>query len=175
MFAKQTIGKLLVGAGVVFVLSCGLSNQATATDTTSNLAVSSQVQSGCTVTATGLSFSVYDPLSVIPLNATATVVVSCTQGTGFTVALDKGTSPEASVDAREMTGGTSGDVMSYDIFRDAARTEPWGDGTAGTFTVAGTGAGLGTGINLIAYGDVPALQNISADTYTDTVLVTVTF
>lgn len=175
MFTKQTIGRLLLGAGVVFALSCGLSGEAAA-QANANLQVSSTVQSGCTVTTTPLSFGAYDSTDPSPLDATAQIVVACTQGTGFTVALDKGQSPEASFAAREMTGGTSGDVMTYAIFTDAARSLVWGDGiAAGTQTMGGSGTGLGTGISITAYGRVPALQNIAADSYSDTVQVTVTF
>ena len=57
-------------------------------------------------------------------------------------------------------------------YRDLARTLPWGS-TIGTNTVAGTGTGSAQAYT--AYGHVPAQATPSAQTYTDTIVVTVTY
>jgi spore coat protein U-like protein len=69
-----------------------------------------------------------------------------------------------------MTGG--GETIDYQMFKDAAYTENWGD-TVSTDTVSGTG--IGTEQSFTVYGRVPAQTTPATGTYTDTVTVTVTF
>lgn len=133
--------------------------------------------SGCTVAANPLSFGA---TSGAPVDAQTTVGVTCTGGLSYFVSLDGGTSgfriPSDPRMFNVLTTGGSAAVLPYELYQDAARSIPWGDGgvshTGGTvnsvgtdaeqtFTVYGRSGGFGSGL--------------AAGTYTDTVGVYVTF
>ncbi len=61
--------------------------------------------------------------------------------------------------------------MSYNLYRNAARSEIWGDGTNGSFIQSGSGAGAN--VPWPIYGRLPGSQNVSVGTYTDNITVTV--
>jgi spore coat protein U-like protein len=61
--------------------------------------------------------------------------------------------------------------LDYNLYRDSARTEIWGDGTGSTFIRGGVGTGVPAQFNL--YGRIPGRQNVKADIYNDSVIVTV--
>jgi spore coat protein U-like protein len=62
--------------------------------------------------------------------------------------------------------------ITYGLYRDSARAQPWGD-SAGTNTAAGTGSGLAQTVTV--YGRVPAQTTPSPGTYSDTVVVTISY
>jgi spore coat protein U-like protein len=62
--------------------------------------------------------------------------------------------------------------ITYELYRNSARTQRWGN-TLNTDTVTGTGNGNIQ--NLSVYGRVPAQTTPNAGTYTDVVVVTVTY
>jgi spore coat protein U-like protein len=61
--------------------------------------------------------------------------------------------------------------LDYNLYRDSARTEVWGDGTGSTAIHAGVGTGIPVQFNL--YGRISGRQNVRADIYNDSVIVTV--
>jgi spore coat protein U-like protein len=142
---------------------------ADAATATAQIAVTATVLSVCLITATPLAFGNYTSTQ---LDATATLAVSCTVGTPYTIALDAGTGSEATVAERRMTGSEAGQQLSYSLYSNSARTSVWGT-TTGTDTVAGTGTGLVQ--NLSVYGRVPAGQLAAPGAYTDTVTATLTY
>lgn len=168
----------------------GAAGSASAATTSNTFTVSATVLKTCSVAATNLGFGSYTP-GAGALNATSTVSVNCTKGTGFTVALDKGSTAGGTVAARLMlqTAGTS--TLQYNLCTAAVTAAGacnggtlWGDGTTGTTTQAGTGAGMGAGNvqNLTVFGGLPdnaanqAATVAGASTvYSDTVTVTVTY
>ena len=67
-----------------------------------------------------------------------------------------------------------GALLAYDLFRDAARLLPWGDGT--TLGARLPGVGTGSAQNLTVYGRIPAAQaSAGAGDYGDSVIVTVEY
>ncbi|MDE2149376.1 MAG: spore coat protein U domain-containing protein [Gammaproteobacteria bacterium] len=142
---------------------------------TSQFQVTATVVKNCKVSASDLAFGNYDPLSATALAQTTTVSVTCTKGTAFATALDQGTTTGATFANRLMTDGAAGDTLTYNLFTDAAHTTIWGDGTASTSTVAGTGTGPLLPVTQTVYGQVSAQQNAPANSYSDTIHVTVTF
>ncbi|MBW3566887.1 MAG: spore coat U domain-containing protein [Proteobacteria bacterium] len=134
------------------------------------LSVSATVTDSCSVSADVLAFGVIDPLvnAGEATDATAPVLVSCSNGTSYQVGLDGG---NATTSARAMTSDDG--TLDYSLYRDANRTETWGD-NIGTDTVAGTGTG--TTQTLTVYGRVSAgQQHVPPGAYADTVTVTVTY
>lgn len=123
---------------------------------------------GCTVTTSGLNFGSYDVFSSINDDITATIDVNCPSGTGYSIWLSSGSGSFAS---RALTNGPY--VLGYNLYLDPTRLTIWGDGSSGTGTVSGTGAGANVGTPV--YGRIPAGQNAAVGSYADVITVTVTF
>jgi spore coat protein U-like protein len=131
------------------------------------------VSAECTVSTTSLSFGAYDPVAAnaaTPLDSTGSVKVYCTNGTLATVSLDLGT--HASGATRRMLTGVS-NFLTYEVYRDAARSVVWNT----VNTDSGTSTSKLTPINggFIAYGRIPAAQDVTMGSYSDTLLVTVNY
>lgn len=170
MFKKITTRSLLALTALFTPLS------ANAATITANLSVSAQVGGSCSVGSSGIDFGQYDPVilnSILALPGVGNVDVACTLGTSAVVTLGQGSNAGGgstnAVPVRRMASGAQ--RLGYSLYRDLLRTQVWGN-------TAGTGlAVLGTGLNLPVpvYGSIPAAQNVESGTYTDTVVVTVTF
>jgi spore coat protein U-like protein len=142
---------------------------ATATGT---FTVQAVINSACSVSATALNFGAYNPASGTALTGTSTVSVYCTGGTPYTTALNVG-SGGGTFATRTLSGG--GQTLNFNLYRDASYSQIWGDGTASTFTVAGTGSGILTANTITVYGEVPVSQDKPIGTYTSTITVTVNY
>lgn len=147
---------------------------------TTTFNVTATIAKSCSVTAATLAFGTYDPLLVPDTTATNTVSVTCTTGTTFTVALNKGTTVGGTVAARLMTDGAA-HTLGYGIYI-GATTSPgctgstvWGDGTLSTVTVAGIGAGSATPQVITGHGCMVGGENGPVASYSDVVTATVTF
>lgn len=123
----------------------------------------------CSVSATNLDFGNTGVLNA-NVDTTNSITVLCPAATPYTVAINGGLSGAADPTQRKMVKGS--EQITYGIYRDAARTLPWGD-TVGVNTLASTG----TGANQVftGYGRVPAQSTPSPGTYSDTLVVTVTW
>lgn len=120
----------------------------------------------CSVTPQGVAFGAYDTLSAAATDGAGTINVSCDASTSFTVSLSTGSGSYAQ---RLMTGGAN--QLGYNLYTDASRTTVWGDGLGSTSTVSATGGN----VNLPVYGRIPAQQNVPANSYGDTITVTVSY
>ena len=130
------------------------------------------------VSAGGLAFGNYDPLSPVPNDTSVTVRVACDgHGTAESVMLDIGLGTggnSGSTHGRRM-GHTSGsDSLQYDLFRDPGRSSVWGN-TSGLDTVTrmldvpaqGTAS-----VTFTIYARAPAHQDVRAGSYSDSVQLT---
>lgn len=147
-----------------------LPNAANAGTATDNLAVSATVIASCNVSTSPLAFGNYNPVTATPLDAATSISVTCTNGTTYDVLMNEGGGSGASVGTRKMT--SSGNLLNYSIYRDSNRSNVWG-ATIGSNVVSGTGTGAAQPIDV--YGRVPAQQAAPAGSYTDTVVVTVSY
>jgi spore coat protein U-like protein len=130
----------------------------------------------CTVTATGVSFGSYDPLSQVDNGSTGAIRVVCTLilalGGSFTIDLSTGAS--GSYTQRSLKKGAS--TLAYNLFSDSAYSQIWGNGTGGSTQVSQTFTSLLiVDRTLTVYGRIPAGQNVAAGAYADTIIVTVTY
>ncbi len=155
-------GALLAAA---FVLRPVSAVAATATGT---IGVAATVQAICLNTASALAFGTYIGAQTV---TTATLTVTCTNTTPYTVGLNAGTSSGATVTTRKMTG-PAGALLAYVLTSDAAYAINWGN-TAGTDTVSGTGNGAAQVLTI--YGREAAGQFLAPGAYTDTITATVTY
>jgi spore coat protein U-like protein len=170
---KITVKPILLSIACMLILA---GTSAFAGTATSNMSVSATVSANCTISAGAMAFGAYDPVvtnASSPLAGTATLTVACTNGAPATLTMDQGLNPAGgSTNAsplRQMASG--GNFLSYSLYQDNAMTVPWGN-------TGGTGAAYtGTGVSgsVTVYGQVGAGQNVSAGTYNDTVVATITF
>ncbi|MGZ5826929.1 MAG: Csu type fimbrial protein [Xanthobacteraceae bacterium] len=123
----------------------------------------------CSVSASNVNFGSAGVLRSA-LDATGQVSIVCTSLAPYTVALNGGNSAATDPAQRKMSMG--GEQITYGLYRDSGRTQAWGD-SDGVNTVGNTGSGLTQ--NLTVYGRVPAQTTPSPGTYSDTVVVTVSY
>ena len=136
----------------------------------------------CSVTATGPAFGIYNPLNVSPTLANSSISATCTLVSGGTTTINLVSSYSAgnsgSFVSRSMKSGTN--VLSYNLYFDAAYTQIRGDGTGGsqvgggslTLTTASRTQSVPTST---IYGRIPAGQDVAPGSYSDTIVVTVTY
>lgn len=147
---------------------------AAAATATATLNVSATVSNNCQVSATPVSFGAYDPVvanAASALDAAGMVNVTCTNGAAAAITLsqgDNGSGSGASI-VRRMADGSN--FLNYALFQDAGRTTVWGNDTDSDVELTATG----TLQQFSVYGRVAAGQNVPQGSYSDAVVVTVTF
>lgn len=153
-----------------------LNNWGTGVPVTIN--VSLTVENDCIITAPDLAFG-SAPLVGTFNPVTRTISIRCSAGTAYTVGLDNGAN--ASGSTRRMRRAATGDYLSYEIFRDTITTNRWG--TVGaerrSSASADSNPGIYDGSTLqgFSYRAVidPGQPTPTAGTYTDTIILDVTF
>ncbi|WP_128971318.1 Csu type fimbrial protein [Bradyrhizobium tropiciagri] len=178
---KRQVGQAagIRAAVVLFVaLASGCQSSAQAGTSTANLTVQITITASCTINAATLNFGSVSgtTLATTLQSSSTTVSVTCTNGSPYSIAMDNGANPSGS--QRRMAN--AGNFISYNLFTDAAHTNPWTTATSSTTCTTTNGCFLGTGngsaqtINI--YGDVPATGTApNTGTYTDTVVMTITY
>ena len=169
--AQATIGPYLSrfegGGDVILAYGATACDQ---TGTASSFTVQATVTASCTVAVSNMDFGNIDAAIVAPVDQTASISITCTNDSAYTVGLDHGVhAVDAGPTGRRMDNG--GNLLAYGLYQDASRSLAWGFGTG---TVA---AGVGTGGNqaLTVFGRIPAGQQAVAGTYSDRVVVVVTY
>lgn len=144
-------------------------NTLTSNPTPINFNATATVNSTCTVTATNMNFGV-TPTFSSTIDAQSTVQVTCTSGTPYHVRLSGGNAGATDPTQRKMSLGAN--QVTYGLYRNAARTLGWGS-TDGVDTQPGTGTAT-PNVHTV-YGRIPPQATPPAGTYTDTVVVVVSF
>lgn len=136
----------------------------------------------CSVSAIGgLAFGAIDILSGMAVDVNGgSIQVTCYGADGpipYTIALDAGSGPGASVSVREMQGASA--TLAYSIYQsmgDRGANSPWGTlGGAALSTSLTISGGAGTN-NSPVYGRVfGGQQTARPGAYSDTVNITVTY
>lgn len=150
------VGRALVLAGVVGLPA----------------AASAQAWSNCNInTALPMVFGVYNPLQFTDLVAQSSLSLTCV-GLGVArINLLAGLGG-GGIRGRAMQNGAA--RLPYQLYRDSARTQVWGDGTAGTST--GTlGVFFVASQTFQVYGRIVQRQDVPVGNYSDTVQVRVDF
>jgi spore coat protein U-like protein len=136
----------------------------------------------CTISATPMAFGTYDPSSTTALGpVTSTIAAQCTVPpgnpitNGFTMSVSLSTGSSGTYTPRRMTSTPPGGTVNYNLYTTATATTIWGDGTAGTATVALTipkiTPGQSGAASALAYGFVPPLQVAPPGDYADAISV----
>jgi spore coat protein U-like protein len=130
----------------------------------------------CTVSATPVSFGSYNPVGTANLDGTGEVTVDCTllAALAGSYTVDFSTGASGSYAIRTMKNGATD--LRYNLYTDAAHTQIWGNNTGGSSRITRTFSGLlSIQLSNTVYGRVFGSQNVSAGTYSDTIVVTVTY
>jgi len=152
------------------VLGCFAATPAHAQNANGSFAVNASVLAGCFVNASTVNFGTLPPGAATPqVDALGAIVVTCSSGIGYTIALDRGANSQGA--NRRMRHATLAQFLTYDLYRDAARTQRWRD-TPGQ-DVSGTANGASQ--SLPVYARLPAGQTPPAGAYLDTVTAIVRY
>jgi len=156
---------LLLQMGVFGLLVTPSAVNARSASATGIVTVAITVVPSCTVSATGLNFGAY---SMLKVDATSNVTVTCTNGTSWAIRLGAGSGAYSN---RKLTSGSN--TLNYNLYTSSLNLQVWGDGSGGTGVVSGTGTGLPQARTV--FGTIPALQPALYGTYTDNISVVVSF
>lgn len=142
-----------------------------AADVSTAFQASANVVRRCAISATNLSFGVYPSVAPPTVFGTSTITVTCNIGENYRIGLNSGFNAlGGGPTAQRRMARTSAPVeyLDYNLYRDAAHTQYWGD--TGTTRVAGVGDGSSQSYTV--YGRLPGAQPVSIGAYVDTVTVT---
>ncbi len=138
-----------------------------------NILWSSTATAACSVGNSSLAFGSFNTLTGSNnVDSTGTITVSCfLQLSAYTIALATGGSGTYS--PRRMASG--GNTLDYNLYTDAGYSQIWGDGTGGSFTVAGSVL-IGSR-NHTVYGRIPlsTQRGASVGSYGDSITITITY
>jgi spore coat protein U-like protein len=124
----------------------------------------------CSISVSPVNFGTYNVFAGSPTDSVGQVTLFCFLDDNVSVTISKGSS--GTYNQRAMQNGT--ERLSYNLFRDAARTVVWGDGSGGTSTYIVPFAIL-TNVPIPVYGRVPPEQDVRTGAYSDSVTVVVNF
>ena len=135
----------------------------------------------CSVSATGPAFGIYNPFSATPDDENGLITATCTLLSGGAATVNVvdsfSTGSSGKYTTRTLLSGSS--VLDYNLYYDAAYSEIRGNGTGGSQTGGATlnltSANPTQSANGTIYGRIPAGQNVAPGTYTDSIVVTITF
>lgn len=128
----------------------------------------------CTIGVTGVAFGSYDTMSPASDDGTGTLTLACAPSVSAPVVTIEAGSSGSILDRTMLNGATS---LSYNLYSDPTRLIVWGNGAVGA-AVTLTGGVVSAGqrrFTRTIYGRIPALQNVGAGPYNDTLVITVTF
>ena len=133
----------------------------------------------CAVSVMPVAFGTYQPLLGVTARSTGTINVDCTPGLqslllSYTIALSSGSG--GAYNARSLSG--RGGKLAYQLYRDALLSQIWGDGTAGTVVVNDAyllGGLLSISRSYTVYGSLGPQQQAGTGTYSDTVMVVLSY
>ncbi|MGI9416393.1 MAG: Csu type fimbrial protein [Geminicoccaceae bacterium] len=157
----------LVASGVALVGFSGFAMKAEA----ANVDVSAAVVAQCTLVANALAFGNYVNGQASAKNGQADVSYDCASGLDITLNLSSGANPGGG-NVRNMESPTTFELLSYELFQDAARSVDWGSGAAGINVNPTPGRGAQTHT---IFGEIPPnLAVTPATNYADVVVFDLT-
>ena len=141
------------------------------------MSATATVVAQCNISTTALNFGT---TSSLPSNvdSTATITAQCNNSLPYSIGLGNGTN--ASGSQRRMRLGATTGYLNYGLYTDSARSSSWTTSTATTSCTGGAntcllGTGTGSNQSITVYGRVPPQTVPAIGTFTDTVVVTITF
>lgn len=135
-----------------------------------SLSVSAFIASGCTVTATPVNFGTYSGTASAPtIDGLGQVTVRCPVNNAYNVRLNNGAN--AAGGQRQMAPAAGAARLDYELYKNAGRTQRWGNNNAERLDGVGNGAAQA----LPVYARLPGAQVVPFGAYVDTITVTVQY
>lgn len=158
----------LINLALPFAIAALAVAPALAGTSTDTLSIQVAVQNACSVGGTTIDFGTYSSGQQATLDAQGNITFSgCAAGT-LTISLDGGNA--GNVNGRSMSGG-GGDSLSYQLYRNSARSQIWGtNGDALQQVLLAAGSGT-----ITVFGRIPGGQEVASGGYTDVVNITMEF
>ncbi|MGF1474356.1 MAG: spore coat U domain-containing protein [Geminicoccaceae bacterium] len=130
--------------------------------------LSTSVKAACTVTSETLAFGTIDA-STDNRNK-ARLTVTCDGPAATIIGISPG--GQESGGLRHMVG-PGGATLAYQIYRDETRTLVWGDSPTNGALALTVSTGLPVSVDF--FGEIPAQPGVTPGTYSDSLVVTLTF
>ena len=176
MKTKLNQSKLkLAIVSAMLVGSAGFSTAGYASQTT--MVVTTSVAMACTVGAAALTFAAYDPTSSSDQESSAEITSNCTYGGSAKITINEGGAKtgdsSAAIPIRQMANTLNGNTsrLGYFLYQDSNRS-----------VVLGNTVDTGKGFTAVqgdtfttVFAAIPHSQAATYGSYTDTVLVTLTY
>lgn len=134
------------------------------------LTISAEVVASCTIDQVG-AISLTGLTSASAGTSSSDIDVTCTNGTGYDVLIDNG--DNFATGSRNLLGADTAEALPYGLFTANDYATPWPTVAGGTAAYTGTGDSE----THTVYLEIPSasLAAAKADTYSDTVQVTVEY
>jgi spore coat protein U-like protein len=130
----------------------------------------------CSATTTSLHFGTYDPTSSTPSDSSGNITVNCTGLVSLFGSIDISASAGASGNEAQRTMRQGTNALKYNLYVNASRSIVFGSGAGGTQKITAQLNGLLLfGQSAAFYGRIPAKQWVKAGSYSDVIVVTVTY
>ncbi len=154
--------KLIVLVMALAVIMIAGSAMAATTNGTFN--VTANVTAACSITGSpNIAFGAYDPTGG-DVTANGVLGFRCTKNTAYDITIDA---------TRQMTGTTYSDPLSYQVYYEGALTNAWAS-TTGNVNGQGTTPSNAPQTKTV-YGKISGGQDVSVDSYTQTIGVHINF
>ncbi len=170
---KSNFSLLLNSSKILLITSSILCSNALAGQATTTLPVTATVVASCSVSVgsgNALNFGNY---TLAAINQTATITVTCTNGTAYTIGLDAGANAGGATNytSRNMKIANGTNLLAYQVYIDSARSTVWNNTNGGNYTGTGSGAAQ----LIIVYGTVFMNQTSPLGSYSDVMNVYVNY
>ena len=110
------------------------------------------------------------PTVTITNDGQSEIDVQCSNGIGYSIALNGGLTGAVDPTQRKMSFGAN--TITYGLYQNVGHTSPWGS-SSGVNVAAGTGTSLSQPFPV--YGHVPPQATPPLGTYSDTIVVSVAY
>lgn len=126
----------------------------------------------CQVSASAVSFGSFSPLTLDFVDSTGNITVNCTDVAGYAITLSAG---NGTYSQRSMVSGSS--ALDYNLYRDAAHQQVWGDGNGDNYAVTAANPVNGQDYVHTVYGRISLImrRSTSVGTYSDTIGIIVNY
>jgi spore coat protein U-like protein len=144
-----------------------------------------EAAAGCSVSTTGMSFGLYQPLTFTgkltshPVASDTTLRLSCqgiVAGGAYTIGLGPSSAGSGDrINTRYLANASAGEPIAFNIYQDPSHLTLWGDGVTGA-ALSGTIPVGDSNSEHLVYGTIPSGQSsLRAGSYSDTLVVTLTY
>lgn len=165
---KSFLGSLFISGLMLAVLQeTAQAAIGTGNNKSTTIDVTATVQPSCTIFANDLIFEITNLSKKNSYMGQTTLSLLCTKGTNFSIGLDKGSSPGATIANRKMRNRAS--YLNYSLYRNIGNNLVWGNSQGNTLT----GVATGERQTFTVYAKIPSGQVSTPGKYLDSINVVV--